>query len=379
MLIARTTFLLVIVSFLVTGCWDIKDPQDVSYFTAIGFDYVDDQYIVYVQMVDFSTIAKSDTGKPVQQTPVWTGSGQGPTPVSAFYDLYNTSQLRVFFGHVNAIVYSENVLTKGIDPILDSQNRYYEMRYTPWIFGTNQSIEQLLSVTPFFYLSPIASLLHQPEDNYKQHSLIKPITVREFIISYREPGKTVILPSLNSTPKDWKEGDKPSSMLSIDGIFMLHNQEYKGRLDENDVLGLRWMEPDMNRGGLVLRSGEEPVAVVSLENPKVKIKPVMKDDVLNFTIDVKLGGTISEIIQPLNEEEMEEMSSTLVSEQIRSTFEKGLAKGADLLQLEYALYRQDNKLWKQLRETEQLQLSSDQLDIQVDVKLKTSGKLKINQ
>ncbi len=374
----KILFVWVALCVILTGCWDIKDPQDVNYFTAIGFDYVDDQYIAYAQMIDFSTMAKSESGKPEQSIPVWTGRGIGETPTSAMVDLYNTAQLRVFYGHVNAIIYSDNILKSGVERVWDAHNRYYEMRYTPWVFGASRPIDELLEVTPFFFLSPAMSLLHQPMDNYKQQSTIKPITVREFISNFHEPGRTVILPALDINQKDWKEGGEASGMLTIDGIYMIEDKAFKGKLKKSEILGLRWMEPATARSQLVLRSSEQTIdAVLSLKNPRVQVTPAVNDGTVTYSLDVKLTGSISELLKPTSYSKLELEAEEKVRKQIRSTFDKGLALDSDPLQLENSLYRQNVKCWKELRNRDKLQLSKAQVNIEVDVKLTTSGKMKM--
>ncbi|OMF40100.1 hypothetical protein BK138_35805, partial [Paenibacillus rhizosphaerae] len=123
---------------------------DVNYLTSIGFDYADDQYIVYAQMLDFTDVAKMESGKPLQPIPVWVGKGKGDTPISAVNELYRTSQMRNFYGQIISVVVSDNVLKKGIHDFDELQHRYYEMRYTPWIFATKEPLDKVFTVTPFF-------------------------------------------------------------------------------------------------------------------------------------------------------------------------------------------------------------------------------------
>lgn len=61
-----------------TGCWDIKTIQDTNYFTAIGFDYQNGRYVVYAQMLDFSSVAKQEAGKAGQPPQIWVGREEEP-------------------------------------------------------------------------------------------------------------------------------------------------------------------------------------------------------------------------------------------------------------------------------------------------------------
>lgn len=158
-----------------------------------------------------------------------------------------------------------------------------------------------------------------------------------------EPGKATLLPSLSISDRRWKKGGDPHSMLEMDGVFVLQDGKYRGRLTRENIPGLRWVEPQTQRSPLILRSGGKPQVALSLENPKVKIIPHVKGKEVTYTVDVKLSGNVSEIIQPMSERLMEEKAAELVQNEIKRTFEKGLEIHSDLLQLEHALYRQKNK------------------------------------
>lgn len=46
---------------MLSGCWDILDLQDIQYITAIGIDYEDGEYVVYVQSLNFGHLSVIDT------------------------------------------------------------------------------------------------------------------------------------------------------------------------------------------------------------------------------------------------------------------------------------------------------------------------------
>ena len=101
--LAKAAIALLLVPLMTTGCWDIKHVQDINYVAAIGVEYAEGKYDVYVQMLDFSSVAKMETGKPTAPVPVWIGKGSGDSPIHALDDLYQSSQLRIFYGQVNAV------------------------------------------------------------------------------------------------------------------------------------------------------------------------------------------------------------------------------------------------------------------------------------
>src|SRR5690606_17621005 len=98
----------------------------------------------------------------------------GDTIADAVANLYETAQLLVFYGHVNAIVYSENIFQHDIEKVFDIQSRFPELRYTLHLYGTKEPIDQIMNAKSFFNMSSLQTVLHRPWDSFLQHSRIPP-------------------------------------------------------------------------------------------------------------------------------------------------------------------------------------------------------------
>ena len=140
-----------------TGCWSRYEVQNMNYATAVGIDYVDGQYTLYVQLLDFSTVAKLEGQQKAEQPPVWVGKGEGSSFTEAANDLYSTSQQRLNLGQISAILFSERLMKENkVGEVLELINRYREIRYLAWLFSTREPHEEILLATPFFRFSPNA-------------------------------------------------------------------------------------------------------------------------------------------------------------------------------------------------------------------------------
>ena len=56
--------LLVMTTLLLSGCWDVTEPQRMYYINAIGIDFKDSQYEVYMQILNLDAVAKSEQPNP---------------------------------------------------------------------------------------------------------------------------------------------------------------------------------------------------------------------------------------------------------------------------------------------------------------------------
>jgi spore germination protein KC len=351
-----------------SGCWDNKNIQDLLYATAIGVDYKNNLYEVYIQIVSFGSVAKSESGGRDTGPQIYVGKGSGKTLSLALGNIYETVQKRIYWSHVRTYLLTESAMQSGGEDYFDNLKRYREFRYTPWIFGTKgSSIEDIFKTPSFFQSSPITSILGQPEDNYHQRSFIKPLLAQEYQINLNEPGETAIVPTLTVDKTAWQSEKKAENKLKVNGVFVVQKKGLQGWIANNQLNGLRWMEKDTSRSAIEIKP-----AIISLEKPKSKIIVKEQEGKLIFNIEVKVTGNIVELLdsQP-TEEELEKEAEEQIKKEIRATFEEGLRIGADLYNFRNVMFKKRMENWQDIELTS---LSLKQINVHVNIQ--HTGELK---
>ncbi|GGA43445.1 MULTISPECIES: Ger(x)C family spore germination protein [Psychrobacillus] len=324
-----------------TGCWDEKEIGEVDYITTLGIDYKDENYIIYVQMLDFSNVAKQEVSKVSQPATLYIGKSSGKNINDAVYNLYRTTQQQVNWSHVGAIIYSESVLKKGIENVEQSLIKHGDFRYTPWMFGTTESIEEILSTTGFFQLPPLYTILYKPNDMYKIYSYIEPMRMHRFISEYKEPGGTALLPSLTINETDWKqsvEEPKSKKVLQINGAFPVSNGTYKEWLSYEEIAGLRWTQTQTQSTPVDIVIGDEIKGTVRIMKPSAKVDLIRKGNDFHFNINVEAEGTLIDLEDQLSLKKIQELVSKQIEKEIRTTYLKGIDKDADVYNLKNVLF-----------------------------------------
>ncbi len=379
---------LLLVPAALTGCWDIKAIQDVNYFTGIGIDYVDRKYVVYVQQLDFSSVAKQQ-GMQKNQSPakVWIGQASGRSLSEAVMELYQTAQQTIFWGHLNTVVVSERFLkSKKIIEVFDALTRSPEIRMTPWIFGTKEDIPEVFSTLAFFYLSPVNTILYAPESSFRQKSVIAPIRMFRFIRELRDPGCTVKIPSIGISKDTWEVNKKIDPKLEMNGYFLLHKETYKQWYSLEQIEGFKWMNPDTRLSRLLLQQEGAPLATLRIMRPKTKIRISGGEGEPKVTFQLNLRAEMLELWQPVSELEIENAAKRKVRDELMVAFRNSMNNGADLFGIEHELYRKHYELWKRLTRDGQTAFVPARIpDIDVNVRLSDTGmyrldrKLEINE
>ncbi|MGM1044547.1 MAG: Ger(x)C family spore germination protein [Bacillota bacterium] len=363
---------------LLCGCWDIKEVQDVNYITALGIDYEDGNFIVYTQMLDFSYVAKAETGKSDKPAQVWTGKTSGKTLNLAISQIFNSAQERTVWSHISCIIMSENYLKTDILKNNDTINRYQEVRWTPWVFGTKESIERLLTTTAFFNLSPLKTLLHEPSQEYKQKSQIAPIRFFNFISQLTEPATTAILPNLAIDSSTWKLNEKKDPKLIIDGGYAMSEGKYNGLLNDKELSGLRWLQEEMRRSPIAVKKDGVYTAFVYLEDPKIRRSLKMVHGVPRYQVHIEFRANVTEALAEITETEIEKMAAEVIKQEILDTYNNGLKIKSDIYSLKHLLFKQKTGIWKKLQQSGDDLLDENSLDlVTVKVNLEYVGMTKL--
>ncbi|WP_026073598.1 Ger(x)C family spore germination protein [Robertmurraya massiliosenegalensis] len=365
-----------------TGCWSRYEVQNMNYATAVGIDYVDGQYTLYVQLLDFSTVAKLEGQQKAEQPPVWVAKGEGSSFTEAANDLYSTSQQRLNWGQISAILFSERLMKENkVGEVLELINRYREIRYLAWLFSTREPLEEILLATPFFRLSPKASILHNPEQSFRQFSILAPVRLQQFVLDSNEKARTSYIPELSLRKGQWQESNKPKELLRYSGVQVYDLNNYYGRMDLKDLSGMPWLSTHTIRVPLDLFTEEKLAAVLIAEKPKYEVTPIVKLNKAYFDISVKVKAGINELHTDLTEKELTQMAQEKIEEQIRKTYQTAFKEGIDIYNLGESLYRKHPHQWKSIATgKQQLVLNQDSLrHVKVEVNIVYPGRYKLHE
>ncbi|MGD6903334.1 Ger(x)C family spore germination protein [Bacillus infantis] len=362
--------------FSTTAC-DITEIENQNFATAVGVDYQDGKYHLYIQMLGLGSVAKSEGGEKAPSE-VYVSESSGETFIDAFFKAYGTAQEKFLWAHVTAIVLSEAALEKGLDTVFDGLTRYYEFRPTPWIFGTKEPIIDILSTGGFFNQTSLNTILHSPESTYKQNSTIRPIKLNQFAREFFEPACTSYVPSLTINQTQWKKNKKSEPKLAFNGAFFLAGQKYKGYFSYDQLKGIRWLTPETVRAPLLLPNEKRPEFLAVLDRQSVKIHPEKQGESFRFKILYLANGIVSNRIRnnTIKVSAMEEYTKKGVIKEIRQLYQLGLENDIDFLNLEHQLYRHYHSDWEKLKDQQNL-LNKDSLKaIEAHITLEHSGSFK---
>ncbi|WP_107924384.1 Ger(x)C family spore germination protein [Lysinibacillus parviboronicapiens] len=356
-------------TLLLSGCWDVSEPQRMYYILGVGIDFKDDEYEIFMQIIDFSNVAKSEQPNP-NPTQAEIGRAKGKTMEEAFFKLYRSIDQKVFWGHMTYLILSEEAMkSEHAVPIIDSFLRHRETRYQIWAYCTQESIEEILLVTPIINKSLTASKLSNPLTSGAQESFIEPINLRKSIIGLNEPSHEISIP-LVTINKNWQTTEQSAEETALTGVGILSKDGFKGFIKGEAAKGLQWMQEKKSKGAVTfkLEDGDDHLTV-DLEKINLDVEPIVKNNQVKFEIDITFDATINGFKGKVTSDEIRKNIIAEVKKNIKTAYEEGLKLDVDIYRFSEYLYRKDIKAWKKLENNGKIPLDQDsisKLDIKVN-------------
>ncbi|MGG3798540.1 Ger(x)C family spore germination protein [Metabacillus fastidiosus] len=375
----------IIITLMLSGCYDSRSPERVAYAHGMAIDYKDEKYTIYLQLINFGAIAKSEAssggGQSESSQVIKIGSGKNIT--DAILKIFLSAQEEIYFGNLSFIILSDQLLKeKGIEPVIDLWSRYPETRYKIYFYTGDNFLKEAMTIRPILEVSKSLNRLADPENIFQQSSTIPIMTLREIIIGLNEPGHTIVIPNI-FIQKDLKELKEENRVAGGNGVT-LYNSHKKmlGTLIDEDIYGYRWMSKDFDRGILMLMKEDEVFGSVTINEKKVKVKPVIVNNKLQFNVQIDAAGSLTEVNKDYlgeirTEQALEEvtyMAEEQIKKEVMRTYRQALQLDADIYRLSEVLYRKYLPDWKRYEENGEIPLDEQSINLDVKVRVQNAWK-----
>lgn len=344
---------------LLTGCWSRRELTEVSFAGVIGFDWVDDQYLVSIAIHSArQTSAGGEKTQPTART-VWTVSEPAPSLDVAMSQLNEILPRALTLTHVRSIIFGEEMARRGIGPVMDYLLRSVEIRPTAWVGVTNGPAEELLRAQPRQGVMTEGPLGYH-EWTRDRNSISPARRLTEVAQILQEEGIDLTLPlfrranrSAPNPERSQEEGalrPKPEDAREIvyGGSGVFRGDKLVAWLTPRETRGHMW---GINEVGHGIVSAECPKpkpnqrVVFRLRNSEGRSKLAVVNGKLQGTIRVRVVVDVNEITctEPLVEEDrttrLEQVLETRVRQYIDAALKVSRREGADMFGFGQSLFR----------------------------------------
>ena len=339
-----------IFSFTSTSCFlKQKDLGQMLFPISLGISYENEQYNVYLQILDTSTLSIVETETSSKETSFVLIHASDKDISKALGNLGLKS-----LTYISAIKVKSIVLHKSI--LEDSPINYYDIanyfintplfRTRVQLFVTDIKLKDFYNVQ---YMLVGASVYSHT--NEEQPQIIRGFTDPSFLLdslkSKSENNRMYHFPIMNINEENIDSGDSDGKTKKVksykyDGIcFSTYNENKKFQcLNKKEALGFR-LYKEIDFINIELSDMNNPINII-LENINWKNK--INDG--SFTIDLKLQASISMNNSDFSILEIKEQLRNKIFTTIRETLEISYEKDIDIYHLNDYAYRKNSTLKK---------------------------------
>ncbi|KEZ49232.1 Ger(x)C family spore germination protein [Metabacillus indicus] len=365
-----------------TGCSGIKNIQDLTYIVAIGmdFDEAEEEYVVYLQGLNFANVAKQEGAKSVDPIPIFIAKARGETLNMAVSKLYGKSEPPLYFGHVNTLLLTNRLIQSKASEVLEEVGRNRSLRPTMKVFSTEEKIEDVFNIPALFNYPAIYTVLFKAKINQMAENELKAITMMKFLRDYYEPMGTAKIPTVKIDKSSWK-ANQDYPVLYLDGFSTFQHQAYKEDIPLEHAVIINWLtEKGISMNQRAEKEGKL-AAAVKLGEPKMKIKYDETAEKPKFSIEISVSADLLEKIQKnLTLNSLKRQVEEDIKAKVESIYYEGVENELDILNAGGKWYRKHPKQFQRLKENHTFYLDQESLtEVKVNVQILHFNSYKFNR
>lgn len=377
----------IIMTPIVSACWDRNELNEVSLITGIGIDKGElKKYKLTAESI-IETELNPKTGGKASPSIVFSVEGD---MIAELVDKLNIGYTRrSIYSHVQVIVISEEVAEEGLLEFIDFMDRDRELRNEyNIVIAKGVSASDILKVSYPLQKSSSFKLNTQLDTMYEAYGGTPNSKIRDFITAImskgREPAMTTV--SIQGDPEKGKkksniESIEPDAMVLLSGTAVFKKMKLKGYLDVNESRDYLWTQNKIKSTSITAPCGEEDKFItVRVINSHTKVKARYKDDKPLIKIFVTLEAKIEGIqcSDDLKKLETYEKYQNLIKKQVENGIQgtiKNVQKKykSDIFGFGEVMNRQDYKNFKKIKETWNEEFVKADIEVNVNIKIRSLG------
>ncbi|KEO79519.1 Ger(x)C family spore germination protein [Paenibacillus polymyxa] len=394
-------FILVLaILFILAGCWNRVELNELWVTAATGVDMMDDgQWMMSYQIIVPSAIASG------------TGGGSGGTSQPASHVLsvksktYNQAlsysnletSRRIYIAHNRVIYIGKRAAEQGMDRLIDFYLRNTEAREMVSLIVTDGLASDLLKkLLPPEKLqgAAMAELVDKESDIL---SLFPKVRVYDFVLSMNSESKSIGVPVAELIgERDHQNEQEAESLnvfkktsaplkLALTKLAVFQKGKLKGFLNKEESLGVSYLSQKINNTEISFPCSEQPsremYSSILVNSANVKLTPRKTSSHYTMQVGVKINGTLNEttctkdISKTKTIHDLEEE----IAKEVTSTINKGWAKlqelGVDATGFADRIHRRFPREWETVKKDWDQEFKKIELDIRVDARIQRPGLL----
>lgn len=372
--------------FLLAGCWDRRELDELAIETAEGIDKVGDQYRLTVQAVDPSQVA-SKAGGAGSRSPVTTYSMNGDTLFEAVRKMSTVTSRQLYGAHLRMVIIGESVARDGISEIIDLFARNHEFRTDFFIaIAKGTTAENVLKIMTPLEKIPASSMFDTLQTSEARWAPTIGIPLHQFIEDLTSEGREPVLTAIevkgNQAIGEMKknvEQTAPNTLLQYGGIGLFKDDKLTSWLDPEESKAITYIRNKVKNTIAVISCPNGGKISIEINKATSKIKGSIKNGKPHFEVGIKTEGIIGEVICQIDISNratingLTKQSEESLKKMIAASIRKAQKQKADVFGFGEVMYRTNPSYWAKVKDRWDDEFSKAEIHVNVKSKIRSSG------
>ncbi|AEF93580.1 germination protein, Ger(x)C family [Desulfotomaculum nigrificans CO-1-SRB] len=367
-------------SFLVSGCVEHKDINELDLVQGAVFDYNkhDQRYEVHVQIANNAAFNRGTTGGGQTQQTFFICDGAGNTVIEAIRDVSKNVNKRLFWSHCDVYIVGEELARRGIFPLIDFLMRDNEIREASLFFVSQAPLTELMSVKNVGAQVPLQTIKNMIDVGLSSHGTTFKKRIIELYQDLFTDNSCYVVPVVSvREPNKKSKGDIPK--FHVSGAAVFKGDKMIGQLTPLEVRSYSFIANQI-KDTVIPTMVQDKKETMEVIGSRAEIKPHIAGGRVSFTIKVKPRINYGEVAQPVNladpgfARKTEQAFNETLRKELINSINRAKEMKADYFGLARQVQMADKELWKSVKDIWSEEVFPDvPINVEVDSKLIRTG------
>jgi spore germination protein KC len=367
---------LLAVLMLVSGCWDKKELNEVAVVIGVGVDLdPDGKYQVTAQVIKPTTQGANSAGGG-SELPTWSISSSGKTYTDAVSELNRISPRRLYWPHLQIVIFGQEMAKAGIAPVLTWFERDRDSRSGTFVVVTRGTAEDLLNQKIELGSVPAKSMADLINNAQIRQLPARQMTLRKLTAILVTPGIDTTLDIIN--PKKIR-GKVETYELAGAAIF--RGDKMVASVTNETVHGLAIASNKYENAILTVAcpKNDKAYATYLLTDFQSKLRADWVDGRVLARLRVFIEGNVNDqtcqeqLLEPAAMDALELIIADKIRTLVSDMYEEGVKKHADVFGIGRKLRMTHPDVWRKVSKNWRSELRHVKLEIQTDANIRRGG------
>ncbi|WP_208592396.1 Ger(x)C family spore germination protein [Gracilibacillus suaedae] len=327
----KVIYFIGIIFFLLTGCWDRKETNDLWVVTGVGLDQTKGGEVEVTVEIHSPSGNEGDgaggEGNQAGGNKTILQTGKGVSIPKAIEDLDTKLPREILWSHTEAIVINKELAETGIREELDFFIRHPEPRLRSYVFISEGNAKDIMALLPPLERSSSEVLIELA----KSEILMK-VTLFDLMEMLKGESGASILPMIDILPPE--EGKQPLETIAyINRSAILEHGRMIGTITDRLTRGVLWFRNEIKESTVTVKP-EEADGLISMKLIKGRTELIPKIDGNQLKMTVKVE-TIDDVIQNKTNWDLKNMEKhKMLEKELAQKIEMRLTDTLEMVQKE---------------------------------------------